>query len=107
MSESYLPAGIPVVYRGGKTLVFQSHEVKIDKQSRNLKTTHGISVDADPATLVKFGGTCRVIAIPFELTIIQRGKRPSHFEIVPKSPMPPSRYQALLDQIELEAMNDE
>jgi len=87
MSEKYLPPEIPTVYRGGNSLKCQSHDVKVDKETGNLKTTHGISVDADPAAVVKFGGAYLVTPIPIELDVIQRGKRATHFEIVPTSPI--------------------
>ena len=78
------PGEIPPVFRGGRSLVFQPHEVKIDKSTGLLKTTHGVSVDADVMRVVPFGGAYRVRALPDGLAIIQRGGRAEHFEIVPR-----------------------
>jgi hypothetical protein len=96
------PDDIPPVFRGGPSLVFQPHEVKIDKGTGLLKTTYGVSVDADATRVVHFGGAYHVVALPDELTIIQRGRRAQHYEIVPAVPITPERYQELLNQVELE-----
>ena len=101
--ERYLPDDVPTVFRGGASLLAKDHDVKTDKITGLLKTTHGVSVDSDPQEVAKFGGAYRVVSMPAELTIIQRGRREGHFEIVPASPMPLSEYQELLNQIELRA----
>jgi len=94
MSDSYLPEDIPPVFRGGDSLTVRSHEVRIDKRTGEVKPTHGVSVDAVAADVTHFGGAYRVVSIPVELTIIQRGRRPTHFEIVPKQAMPLEAYQS-------------
>ncbi len=86
---------------------FELEEVGIDRETGLLKSIRGVSIDSNPAAVVKFGGAYRVQAIPADLTIVQRGKRSSHFEIVPRSPMTPERYQELLNDVELEAPSDE
>lgn len=107
MPELGLPRGTPPVYRGGRSLTFKTHEVKVDLRTGLLKTTHGVSVDAAPEHVARFGGAFIVRGIPEDLTIVQRGRRPMHFEIVPAFPMTPDRYQALLDEVELELIQEE
>jgi hypothetical protein len=99
MANSGLPEGIPPVYRGGSSLIFNPHEVRIDKRTGLLRT---ISVDSEAQRVARFGGAFLVRALPDGLTIIQRGRRPQHLEIVPAIPVTPAQYQELLDQIELE-----
>ncbi len=50
----------------------------------------------------KFGGAFRVKYIPDLLKIIQRGKDPNHYEIVPKIPMTLEQYKDLLAKVVLE-----
>lgn len=107
MADLLLPAGIPPVYRGGRSLTFKPHEVKRNRLTGLLKTTHGISVDASPKHVAPFGGAYLVRSIPRLLTIVQRGQRASHYEIVPAGPMTPAHYQLLLDQVELELFQEE
>jgi len=107
MSELSLPVGIPRVYRGGSSLTFQPHEVKLDRKTGLLKTAHGVSVDAAPEHIARFGGAYVVRGVPEGLTIIQRGRRLSHYEILPAFPMTPDQYQSLLDQVELEPVQRE
>jgi hypothetical protein len=59
-------------------------------------------VETDPSGLARFGGAHKVKSIPAELQIVQRGRRETHFEIVPQQPMTPERFQELLRQIVLE-----
>ena len=107
MGELSLPAGIPPVYRGGPSLTFKPHEVKRDRRTGLLRTTHGISVDATAEYIARFGGAYVVRRIPEGLMIIQRGRRPTHYEIVPAFPMTPDHYQSLLDQVALELFQEE
>src|ERR1051325_4578479 len=93
------------VYRGGISLRFRRDEVKIDPLTGLLRTTYGISVDTDPEFVRRFGGAFRITNVPEGLEIIQRGRRPEHFEIVPAYPMTEDRYQELLDKIDLEPVN--
>jgi hypothetical protein len=74
-------------YRGGTNLKPRPFEVKIDPVTGLLQPTHGISVFSRPDSLDRFGGAFRVTCVPEELTIIQRGRDPTHFEIVPARPM--------------------
>ncbi|MDK8183733.1 hypothetical protein [Paenibacillus sp. UMB4589-SE434] len=75
------------------------NEVKIDKETGLVKTTHGISLDTNPNTISKFGGAYRIESLPDGLKIIQRGSRLEHFEIVPSYNMHLKQFQQLLNQI--------
>ena len=88
------------VYRGGDSLTVKPGEVKVS--GGKVQPTHGVSLETDPCGLDRFGGAKKVVSIPDELQIIQRGKRDTHLEIVPKQPMTPERFQELVNQIKLE-----
>jgi hypothetical protein len=88
------------VYRGGSDLNDKPGETKV--LNGQAQPTHGMSLETDPAGLVRFGGTKEVVSIPDEIQIIQRGKRDTHFEVVPKQPMTPERFQGIVKQIKLE-----
>ena len=90
------------VYRGGTELTVRPGDVKVDRQTGLVQTTHGLSLDTDPAGLGRFGGAHRVASIPDELQIAQRGQRETHFEIVPKLAMTIDRFQELVSQVVLE-----
>lgn len=89
------------VYRGGNDVTAEPDEVKVDKSTGKLKTTHGISVNTNPNKVKKFGGAYKVDKIPKGLNIIQRGGDPGHYEIVPSRPMGMDEYQGLLNKIVL------
>ena len=102
-----LPDGIPTVYRGGPWLTFKPQEVKVDRRTGFLKLTHGVSVDAESDRVEEYGGAYIVRDLPPGLTIIQRGQRNSHYEIVPVFDMTPQQYQRLLDLVVLELAHQE
>jgi hypothetical protein len=58
-------------------------------------------VKGGPDHLERFGGAYRVTNLPEELTIIQRGREPTHFEIVPAYPMALAEYEMALSKIVL------
>jgi hypothetical protein len=89
------------VYRGGTDLTVRPGDVKVDRHTGLVLTTHGLSLDTDPAGLGRFGGPHRVASVPDELQIAQRGQRKTHFEIVPKLPMTMDHFQELVSQIVL------
>jgi hypothetical protein len=89
------------VYRGGRSLEVKPGEIKVGKDGL-VQPTQGLSLDTDPANLVRFGGASKVRSIPDELRIVQRGKRDTHFEVLPEEPMTPGRYQELVRRVELE-----
>jgi hypothetical protein len=70
----------------------------------NVKTTHGVSVNTDPAKVEQFGGAYEVKLIPPELQAIPRGVNSGHFEIVPRQPMSLGRYLELLGDIVVESV---
>ena len=92
------------VYRGGVDFTVKSNEVKINLETGNVKTTHGVSLDVNPETVSKFGGAYKIESLPEGLKIIQRGARPEHFEIVPEYEMPLETFQELLNQIGVSAL---
>ena len=87
------------VYRGGDDFTVKSNEVKINPETGDVKTTHGVSLDVNPETVSRFGGAYKIESLPEGLKIIQRGARPEHFEIVPEYEMPLETFQELLNQI--------
>ena len=89
------------VYRGGDDFTVKSNEVKINLETGDVKTTHGVSLDVNPETVSKFGGAYKIESLPEGLKIIQRGARPEHFEIVPEYEMPLETFQELLNQIKV------
>lgn len=54
-----------------------------------------------PDHLDRFSGAYRVTGVPEELKIIQRGRDPSHFEIVRARPMTLAEYEAALGKFVL------
>jgi hypothetical protein len=88
-----------VYYRGGTSLKPRPFEIKVDPVTGLLQPTHGISVFNRPDRLDRFGGAYRVTNVPPELTVIQRGRDPGHFEIVPTHPMTLDEYEAALSTI--------
>jgi hypothetical protein len=86
-------------YRGGNSLQPDPDEVKIDPATGLLQPTHGVSVFDRPDNLERFGGPYRVTNVPPELRIVQRGRNPRHFEIVPARPMTWAEYEAALGKI--------
>lgn len=87
------------VYRGEDDFTVKSNEVKINPETGNVKTSHGVSLDVNPDTVSKFGGAYKIESLPEGLKIIQRGMRAEHFEIVPAYEMPLETFQELLNQI--------
>jgi hypothetical protein len=91
-------------YRGGSSLQPRPGEVRIDPATGLLRATHGISVFDRPDNLDRFGGAYEVMTAPDTLRIIQRGRDPHHFEIVPAAPMLLAEYEFSLQQIVLAAV---
>lgn len=97
-SASMDPLGLWPFYRGGSSVAPKPGEYKI--KDGLVQPTHGVSVFSNPAKTEKWG-THEVTSVPDELQIIQRGKDPEHFEIVPKEPMTEAEYKARLEEVEL------
>ena len=92
---------ISSVYRSGNDFTIKPNEIKINKATGNVKTTHGVSINVDPNNVSKFGGAYKIESIPEGLKIVQRGAKLEHFEIVPEYEMPLEEFQNLLNQIEI------
>jgi hypothetical protein len=90
------------VFRGGGDFTVKDKDIKIDPQTGQVKTTHGISVHTDAEKMSKFNGAFKIVSLPDELRIIQRGKDMNHFEIVPKQQMSKEDFQKHLNQIKTE-----
>jgi hypothetical protein len=91
-------------YRGGNSLRPRPGEVRIDPATGLLRPTHGVSVFDRPDNLDRFGGAYEVMTVPDKLRIVQRGRDPHHFEIVPAYSMPQAEYEEALQQIDLAAV---
>ncbi|WP_066496637.1 hypothetical protein [Abyssisolibacter fermentans] len=89
------------VYRGGNNFTVKPNEVKTNKNTGLVKTTHSVSLDTNPNTVSKFGGAYKIDNLPEGLKIIQRGQRLEHYEIVPAYDMPLEQFQKLLNQIKV------
>lgn len=90
------------VFRGGPGLEVKPGDLRIDRSTGLVQPTHGLSLETDATSLARFGGAHKVKSIPDELQIIQRGRRDTHFELVPKQAMTPERYEELVKQVVLE-----
>lgn len=89
------------VFRGGPGFAVGPNDTVIDRVTGLIKPTKGISLHIDPSTLERFGGGYQINGLSSELKIIQRGNDLGHFEIVPRAPMSPERYQELLEQVKI------
>jgi len=91
------PAKTPV-YRGGTDMTIKPDEMRVGADGM-VRPTHGPSVSTTPEGLEKFGGARQIESMPDGLQIIQRGRKPSHHEVVLARPMSPEEFQSLLTQI--------
>ena len=89
------------VFRGGMDLTPTPADVKIDRGTGLLLPTHGVSLSSDPMLVERFGGAFQVESIVEGLVIRQRGKRLTHYELMPAQPMTMDRYQELLQRVVL------
>ena len=48
------------VYRGGNDFTVGSNEVKINPETGDVKTSHGVSLDVNPETVLKFAGRIKL-----------------------------------------------
>ncbi len=83
-------------FRGGPSLVPRPIDVIINPKTGLLSPMRGVSIFDHPKGLERFGGAYEVGPIPESLMIIQRGRDPHHFEIVPVYPMPLDEYEVEL-----------
>jgi hypothetical protein len=99
----------PSFYRGsrpGEAPSFEPrpNDFKVDAATGTVRPTHGVSVFDNPGSVTSKGFTPHEIdltSVPPELRIIQRGKDPSHYEIVPRvgADLTPEQYKGLMCQI--------
>jgi hypothetical protein len=89
-------------YRGGSKLVPKRRELHFDPVTGDVLPERGVSVSSRSDGLDRFGGAHRIISVPPELQIVQRGSRPDHFEIIPVRSMPYGDYLDALQRIQLE-----
>jgi hypothetical protein len=99
-NDYVVPEGGPY-YRGGADITNVRPNVDVKVSNGLVQPTHGMSLENTPQGLDRFGGAYKVEMIPDELRIIQRGNRATHYEIVPKEPMPLEKFEELLKQVKL------
>ena len=106
--RSSLPIGPKPLFRGGSTLIPRlGLDVMVDKNTGLLRTDRGVSVFDEAARVERFGGAYQVASMPIGLTIQQRGRDLSHYEILPTEPMTFERYATLLQQVVLRPISKE
>lgn len=88
-------------YRGGNSLVPKPREVKVDPVTGLVQPQRGVSVFDRPDNLDRFGGAFLLTNVPESLKIIQQGRDPTHYEIVPAAPMTMDEYEEALSKIVL------
>lgn len=93
-------------YRGGGSLIPNLNEVRIDRVSGLVTPRRGVSIRSRKEGLERFGGAYRVTQLPADLQIIQSGRDPDHYEIIPKEPMMFERYESLLQKVVLVPIED-
>ncbi len=92
------------VYRGGGDLTPRYHLGEVKIRNGMVQPTRGVSLELDPADAARHGVPHRVLSIPDELEIVQQGRRPEHYELRPKFEMPVERFEELLGQVVLKAI---
>lgn len=86
-------------FRGGSSVVARADEYKL--KDGKVQPTHGVSVYSN-AERVRKWGAYQIVSVPATLRIIQRGKDPEHFEIVPTEALSAAAFQAALAEVVLE-----
>lgn len=93
------------IYRGenGELQLFQ---LKAGEYKYTDQTVRGLSVHVDAPKLTNARGSAyRITDMPKELKIVQQGKDPGHFEIVPRSKITSEEFQQKLNQIKYQKSN--
>ena len=94
-----LPQG---VFHGGADLTPRlGMDVLLERNTGLLRTDRGISLFDDPAKAARFGAVYVVESLPEGLKMQQRGRDPSHYELMPAEPMTFARYVELLTRVVL------
>ena len=94
--------GTGAFYRGGKSLKPKPREVIIDRVTGLVQPARGVSVSSSPANLERFGGAYRLSNVPGDLQIVQIGRNPHHYEIIPANRMTWADYEEALEKIILD-----
>ena len=90
------------MFRGGPDLTPRlGIDVLLECNTGLLRTDRGISLFDDPAKAERFGAVSVVESFPEGLKIQQRGRDPSHYELMPAEPMTFERYVELLTHVVL------
>lgn len=91
-----------LLFRGGDDLTPRlGIDVLYNAETGLLRTDRGISLFDDPVKAERFGGAYKVEFIPDGLKVQQRGRDPSHYELMPAEAMTFERYIELLKQVAL------
>ncbi len=90
-----------VYYRGGNSLKPNPRELRYDRKTGFVLPRRGVSVYTHSHGLERFGGPYRVDNIPPELTVVQHGLDPTHYEIIPRQAMSLADYEDALAKITL------
>jgi hypothetical protein len=99
---------MPTIYfRGGPSLAARPIDVIIDRETKLLATSRGLSIFDRPEGLDRYGGAFEVGPIPMSLRIVKTGRNPHHFEIAPDYPMTFAEYEAELTKIPLKHSGDQ
>lgn len=94
-------------YRGGRYMDVKPNEYKVKngKVDWDPVTGRGLSLSTNKEKMQHFGGAYKVVWYPSTLRILQRGRDPEHYEIIPAQPMTPEEYIAALQQVKLDKEN--
>ena len=92
----------PSLFRGGSDLTPRlGIDVLMERNTGVRRTDRGISLFDDVAKAERFGTVYQVEFLPEGLKVQQRGRDPSHYELMPAEAMTLERYVALLRQVVL------
>ena len=85
-------------YRGGDSFKAREQDVKRTKEGL-VKSARGVSLNTDKSQLSRFSKISQVDSIPDSLRIVQCGKSPTHYEIIPKFSMTFEKFNEELSKI--------
>lgn len=85
-------------YRGGDSFKARELDVKMTK-GQIVQPARGVSLNTDKSQLSRFSKISQVDSIPDSLRIVQRGKSPTHYEIIPKFSMTFEKFNEELSKI--------
>lgn len=85
-------------YRGGDSFKARELDVKMTK-GQIVQPARGVSLNTDKSQLSRFSKISQVDSIPDSLRIVQCGKSPTHYEIIPKFSMTFEKFNEELSKI--------